>query len=215
VRGLLAVRPGVRACTQDIHVTNPHMRETTTSALDDLIEPFLRQVADGRIDIYNEFSLQHELGFHLRQSLPNDNVQFERNVRDFFPQVSQFKKREIDIAVFSPGKDALKWAIELKFPRNGQYPEQMFSFCKDVMFVEQLKLAGFAHAGLLIFADDPLFWHGSQQGIYQFFRGAIPMHGLIRKPTGGKDDEVNISGSYPVEWKTVAGGLKYATIEAT
>ena len=29
-----------------------------------------------------------------------------------------------------------RYAIELKFPRNGQYPETMFSFVKDIKFLE-------------------------------------------------------------------------------
>ncbi len=28
--------------------------------------------------------------------------------------------------------------LELKYPRNGQHPEQMFSFCKEIAFVEEL-----------------------------------------------------------------------------
>lgn len=32
-----------------------------------------------------------------------------------------------------------KYAIEIKFPTNGQYPEQMFIFCKDIKFLEELK----------------------------------------------------------------------------
>lgn len=52
----------------------------------------------------------------------------------------------------------------------------MFSFCKDIKFAEQLKKAGFEHAGLLVFAEDPLFWQGVYDGdrIYRFFRGRDP-----------------------------------------
>jgi hypothetical protein len=89
------------------------------------------------LDVYNEFSLQHELGVFLRGKLEQRNVQFERNVSFFFSG-STFVKKEIDIAIFSPDKSILDCAIELKFPRNGQYPEQMFSFCRDILFAEQL-----------------------------------------------------------------------------
>jgi hypothetical protein len=124
--------------------------------------------------------LQHELGILLRPHFPNDKVQFERNVKDFFPErVSSFTKREIDISVFSTDKSQLKWAIELKYPRNGQYPEQMFNFCKDVAFAEELRAAGFSQAGLLIFADDKLFWDGPTAGLYGFFRNGMPLRGSV------------------------------------
>ena len=44
--------------------------DATTSALAALIEPFLHSVATGQIEVCNEFSLQHELGFFLRQPFP-------------------------------------------------------------------------------------------------------------------------------------------------
>lgn len=31
------------------------------------------------------------------------------------------------------------YAIELKYPKNGQYPEQMYSFIKDIKFMQQVK----------------------------------------------------------------------------
>lgn len=182
--------------------------------LGDLIAPFIESVTTGRIDVYNEFSLQHELGIFLRGRLPKDKVQFERNVSFFFPGKSSFTKREIDIVVFSPDRKELKWGIELKYPRNGQHPEQMFSFCKDVAFVEELKAAGFSQTGLLIFADDHLFWRGPTEGIYGFFRGGRPLQGQIQKPTGKRDDQVTVCGTYTVKWEAISDGLKFAAIEA-
>lgn len=38
------------------------------------------------------------------------------------------------------------YAIELKYPLNGQYPEQMFSFVKDIKFMEEMKELGFNEA---------------------------------------------------------------------
>jgi hypothetical protein len=192
------------------------MERTLSPALSELIQPFIRQVAAGEIEVYNEFSLQHELGIFLRYPFPHDKVQFERNVRFFSSRTRQFIKREIDISIFSPDKCALKWAIELKYPRNGQHPEQMFSFCKDILFAEQLKAECFVRAGSVIVAEDPLFWEGASDSerVYRFFRGAAPLCGTIRKPTGAKDETVQLSGSYSVEWKDVSGGRRYAVIEA-
>lgn len=47
------------------------------------IETFFDQVRSGEIEIYNEFSLQHELGIFLRNLMQNHKVQFERNVSFF------------------------------------------------------------------------------------------------------------------------------------
>ena len=137
--------------------------------LNELLESFCESIAAETIEIYNEFSLQHELGLFLREKLPDYKVQFERNISFFFPPHRAFTKREIDITVFSPhapGRMNLKYAIELKYPRNGQYPEQMFSFCKDIAFLEELQVAGFGSAALLILAEDRPFYEGKTEGIY-------------------------------------------------
>src|SRR5229473_5006125 len=112
-------------------------------SLQGLLPEFTELIASGKAEIYNEFSLQHEIGVFLRARLPEFVLRFERNVSYFFEERSGFTKREIDISVFSADKTTLHYAIELKYPRNGQYPEQMFSFCKDIAFAEELKAAGF------------------------------------------------------------------------
>jgi hypothetical protein len=177
------------------------------------IESFIDTIKARKVDVYNEFSLQHELGIFLRSKLPALNVQFERNVSYFFP-TGQFIKKEIDISIFAADKLELHYAIELKFPRNGQYPEQMFSFCKDILFAEQLKRSGFKQAFLMILADDPLFYSGNGKGIYQHFRQGKTLRGSVQKPTGIKDSTIKLKGSYQVNWTDVFGNLKWTLIEA-
>jgi hypothetical protein len=181
--------------------------------LGDLVTPFVSAVASGKVEVYNEFSLQHELGFFLRNALPELKLQFERNVGYFFPDKTNFTKREIDISGFSPVDKTLAFAIELKYPRNGQYPEQMFSFCKDIAFAEELVAAGFPRSAFVVFADDHLFYRGPTAGIYGYFRGGRPIHGRIQKPTAKKDDEVSIHGRYSVKWESISGSLKFAIVE--
>lgn len=181
--------------------------------ISELLSPFLREIAEQRVDIYNEFSFQHELGIFLRGKLPEYRVQFERNVSHFFGASRSFTKREIDIAVFSTDRKDLRLVLELKCPRNGQVPEQMFSFCKDIAFVEELVESGFHSGALLVLADDAYFYSGASNGIYGFFRAGRPLQGLVRKPTGAKDDEVTIRGEYRIDWKSVRGNLKYALVE--
>jgi hypothetical protein len=183
-------------------------------AIANLVDEFVATVKEGRTEIYNEFNLQHELGVFLRGKLPNYKIQFERNVAYFFPSKPSFTKREIDLSVFLADRSELKYAIELKYPRNGQYPEQMFNFCKDVAFAEELTAAGFSAAGLAVFVDDQLFYGGSTKGIYDYFRGGKPLHGRIQKPTGRQDYDVLVRGCYPIRWKPISGPLVYAVVEA-
>lgn len=192
---------------------NPPFSGASRSELYTLVSRFVEFAVTNKMEIYNEFSLQHELGIFLRNELPGYLVQFERNIKYFSASKFPFTKREFDIAVFSKDKTELKYAIELKYPRNGQHPETMFSFCKDIAFIEELKIAGFSHAALFILVDDHLFYSGSGEGIYGFFRGGRPVAGRIEKPTGLKDEHVTVKGSYVVSWSDVADKTKYAVVE--
>lgn len=179
--------------------------------METIIASFVTEIANGQIEIYNEFSLQHEFGIYLRNAYPNKKTQFERNVSYFGLDKRDFVKKEIDISIFKDKYCPLT-AIELKYPRNGQHPEQMYKFCQDVLFAEQLIKSGFRNAHAIIFAEDHLFYEGECEGIYGVFRGGSDITGRIKKPTGRKDTEVNIGGCYAVDWKTVRGSLKYAII---
>lgn len=182
--------------------------------IEHIVSGFLNRVRSESVEVYNEFSLQHELGFYLREHYSNYRVQFERNISHFGGEAKNFKKREIDIAVFEESPRELLCAIELKFPRNGQVPEQMFSFCKDIQFAEELLSLGFKSASVLTLAEDPLFYQGSTQGIYGYFRGDKLLTGRIVKPTGLKDDEVNIRGQYIINWRPLLNKLHYFLVTA-
>jgi len=180
--------------------------------IDRHITRFVEAVGSGAVEIYNEFSLQHELGVYLRDTLDQCKIQFERNVSHFHLAKSDFEKKEIDIAITStPTGDPLS-AIELKYPRNGQVPESMFSFCKDIAFLEQLVTSGFRSAYFLAVADDPLFYSGSDAGIYGLFRSCKPITGSIRKPTGAKKKRVNIKGLYIANWLPISPDRRYCLV---
>ena len=100
--------------------------------------------------------------------------------------------------------DDLSCVMELKFPRNGQVPESMFSFCKDIAFLEQLSESGFKSAYFIAVADDPLFYSGDASGIYGLYRNKQEITGAIQKPTGKKDKTINIKGSYTARWEPVS-----------
>lgn len=139
------------------------------------IRNFLNTVTDN--DIYNEFSMQHELGIKLREEFEKYNtannchfvVQFERN-RTFFninnpsntnPNTN-IPKSEIDIVVYDKNdtEDKTKWkkyAIELKYPlkSQGKEPERMYEFFEDVSFCEKLKNGGFTSAFAVVLTNNP------------------------------------------------------------
>ncbi len=179
-----------------------------------LIRDFFVLVADTSIDIYNEFSLQHELGCFLRSQLGSEfRVQFERPSNYFGIDSKQLTKKEIDISILEPRR-GVKIALELKFPRNGQYPEQMFKACQDIQFLEELCAAGFDAGLFVMVADDSNFYSPKYKndGIYSFFRGGRPIHGRIDKPTGKKDQNLQIKGKYSIQWISVRNGLKYTNV---
>ena len=152
-----------------------------------LIEGFFSAVRNEMIEIYNEFSLQHELGIYLREKYAEKKVQFERNVEYFGLDKSAFVKKEIDISVFSDDKTDFSCVFELKYPRNGKYPEEMYSFCEGIVFLEQMVRGGFEKAYFVAVVDDPLFYSGPKtDGIYAYFRSNQPIEGSIQKPTGSK-----------------------------
>jgi hypothetical protein len=182
--------------------------------LNRLIAKFFSYTEKESIEIYNEFSFQHELGIFLRKELDSYKIQFERNV-SYFSIDSKTIKKEIDISIFNNDKTE-KYAIELKHPLNGQYPEQMYSFVKDIKFMEELKENGFKKNALVTLVSDRPFYEGrNNDGIYKCFREEYKVYGDIFKPTGpnkGKEF-ISIKGDYSFTWQDLNGSRKYFVIE--
>ena len=179
------------------------------------LQEFAKLVGENKIEIYNEASLKFELGIFLRNAHKNLKIHFERNIADpdLIGHKNNFAKSVIDLTLFSSGNDRLDCAIELKFPTNGQYPEQMYSFCEDIRLLEQLKGAGFRRAYFFAMARDHLFWEGRlQDGIYRYFRGNSLLGGSITKPTGNSSEPIPLAGSYKFGWR-VSANLRYAIVE--
>ena len=166
-------------------------------------------VEDSQIEIYNEFSLQHELGIFLRNQLPDYKVQFERNAKFF--DITGTIKHEIDIVIH---KDKEKYAVELKYPVNGQYPEQMYSFVKDILFMEQLKDNGFDSTYSLTVVNDKNFYSGKKTGgIYTYFREGGVLQGTIDKPTGKKEENITLKRKYNIKWEGKTEHIKYYIVD--
>jgi hypothetical protein len=178
------------------------------------IKEFVEKISDNKIEIYNEASIQYELAIFLREKLFNYKIQLERNVHYFGLNKSDFEKKEMDIVIFDKDKKE-KLAIEIKFPVNGQYPEQMFKFCKDIKFLEELKAEGFKNNLFIAFANHPNFWKssGKNEGIYTLFRFEKKLYGKIRKPTRPYDKVINLNGSYSINWEETIPPIRYFIIK--
>lgn len=190
------------------------VRMLLLTKIQDIIEKFMKLIVENKIEIYNEFSFQHELGIYLRQSIESEKylVQFERNVSFFHIDKSKTIKKEIDIVIYNMNKSE-KYGIELKHPLNGQYPESMYSFIKDIKFCEQLVENGFKGAVSLVAVTDKLFYEGSlKEGIYKYFRGSTFIYEKINKPTGNQVDSIWINGRYRIDWKPAKNSLRYYTV---
>jgi len=179
------------------------------------LKKFVEEISADRVEIYNEDSIQYELAIYLREHLGNRyKIQLERNIDYFNVDKQGFLKKEMDIVLFTLDKKE-KHCIELKFPTNGQYPEQMFSACKDVRFLEELVNVGFDTCYFMMFAEDRIFYmdRGSEHGIYKIFREEKLIKGEVRKPTGKKDEVLHFEKEYKIEWFDIKDNLKYFIIE--
>lgn len=130
--------------------------------------------------IYNEFSLQHELGIHLRNQLEEQGykIQFERNIDDINNQYFKTHfaktpiKKEMDIYI-RHGND--HYAIELKFPlkEQGAREAHMYHFIEDIIFMKQAKNMGFKETFVLTLVDDPGYYKQYDtdcKEVYEIFR---------------------------------------------
>jgi hypothetical protein len=182
----------------------------TRMKIAELIHSFMILISEKKVEIYNEFSFQHELGIYIRNELKNKyKVQFERNVSKFNINKMDTLKKEIDIVIFN---DEEKYCIELKYPKNGQYPESMYSFLKDIKFCEELAELGFDATFSLVYVEDKLFYEGlNDEGIYKYFRKNTLIQNEIRKPTGNTNEYIKFKRSYTIDWK-ICGNSKYYLI---
>lgn len=167
-------------------------------------------------NIYNEFFLQHELGFYLREELKSSKVEFERNVKFFSDNqdenfLKKFVKKEMDIVAYKGNsKNLEKYAIELKYPTNGDYPRRMFQFVEDIKFMEQVKdELGFTKTYCLTLISDSQkgipFRYCSRKNegeIYHYFRNNKEIHGKITNPLNISEVH-DIKRKFSIEWQRI------------
>lgn len=147
--------------------------------------------------IYNEESLRIELGNYLANKLPNYRVEYERNVMLFGIAKKATIKSEIDIVVFDKNIKE-KYAIELKFPRNGNKgtTQGLKEFERDEEFIKELvKNYSFNSAYSLVLTDDKDYYDHQKQ---------------IGKNV--KSSNQSLYAKYRTQgyWKNLQGNTKYA-----
>ena len=152
--------------------------------------PDKEKADDYNCNIYNEFSLQHELGIFLRKNLIGYwKIFFEKNIYNDkkleYANKCPWVKKEIDLIAIKY-KNSLfnnieaKYAIELKFAKgkNARTPENMFDFIRDIRFTEQVKeYRNFTKCFVLIIVDAEKYYYNKNQyynkktnWIYKIFR---------------------------------------------
>ena len=134
----------------------------------------IEDVEEYNCNIYNEISLQHELGLFLREYLEGTwKIFFEKSMysnqnkkndkKENTKENSLWIKKEVDLVAikYENGKISGKYAIELKFSKgiNARTPENMFDFIKDIHFMEQVKkYKDFTKTYNLIIVDSPKYY---------------------------------------------------------
>jgi hypothetical protein len=164
---------------------------------------------------FNEFFVEATFQYYLMMKLSHiideSNIFPERNIRNYGLKSKKYTKKVIDIVL--ENEKGFNIAIELKMPMNGQFPEQMYSFVKDIKFLEELKESGkFKECYLITMAKNKNFWSGQiNNGIYAYFRDNKILTGRINKPTGKNKgiEYYKISGKYKIKWKIFDKDFRY------
>ena len=211
------------------------------------IEQWLRDFADlalsGKITFHNEPSMQMKLACFLRCKISSDpaysdyavdvEVDIDKAV-NVAPKTYSFTKKRIDLVIFKGktlddiGESKNKFAIELKFPTNGQFPETMYHFIQDIAFMEEAKGIAttcngkwFNDTFCFTFANDPNFYQSTgrktSKTIYNYFRYSpnAKITGVITNPIAGKNPSMlNVIGNYTIQWQptSINQGTKYYLI---
>lgn len=185
------------------------MEATMINLINNTIDSFFDDLKNKTInvdeDFDNEFGMRFELGTRLRKAIEQSEfakqgykVFFEKNIKNIccknkWKYNNDTLKKEIDLLIAKTSSEQLEelYAIELKFPRNGQYPAQMYEFVKDLAFIAQLRENyHFKACWSVVLVDDDKFYKSQKSGnineIYAYFR-TFDTNGNIIKPQQIKD----------------------------
>lgn len=175
------------------------------------LEGFVKEISEGRIEIYNEASIQFELAIYLRKNLSKEyKIQLERNIQYF--GIYFLLKKEMDIVIFTSDMKE-KYCIELKFVSFfGLSPTTMYDACKDIYFLEQLIHSSFNKCYFMGFVTGNMFYNDKNDHIlYKMFKGERLIEGQIDGQSK-RQFAIKLKGAYKIEWKTLRNTAKYVII---
>ena len=190
--------------------------------------------------LYNEASLQHELGCFLRgkQNIP---VSFEKPVGDYWKDwekkytnktnnneengENKTIKKNIDLVLNYNSENI---AIELKYPKKGD-PEnvEFWAFVTDIKFLEEMVYSNnckIAKGYFIVVFDttkktlyDSTINTTSSYNIYNIFRKIRKLEKEITYPfKDGTEQPIKLEGVYEIDWQILENSkLGYLLIEVS
>ena len=187
-----------------------------------IIKSFFEDAKSNNLEIYNEFSLQFELSFYLREVLGEEyKIQLERNI-SFLNLKGDFIKKEIDILIFKDNYNLkevtiieLKAIIDQKIAR----PITVFNWITDLKFLEQLKSAGIEKCYSLFVTNNELLLSKPTKSktklpLLPDFRnkrvqGSYSTHSKAQKA----NKTVCLNSEYIFTWQGFVNGQKYFLLD--
>ena len=180
------------------------------------IHKFFELIDKGEIEVYNEASVQFELGWYLKKKFPSAKISLERNISHLKFNKSEFEKSETDI-LFTDTLNHSHSIIELKAPINQDQvrPVTVFEWIKDLKFLEQLTKKGISCYSIFITDNKGYLDSNRKTGrLLKDFRNKN-ISGEYQKhlKSSEKNEIIFINNTYQFEWKAIGKGLFYFIAE--
>lgn len=172
---------------------------------------FARYLGDPTIELYNEFSVYHEIGNHLQRLFTADYRINYMRPPEFFGIRESLVKSGIDIAIFDEEMGRYH-AIEVVFIKDEPHLEKMFEICTGIRFMEELVENGWRESYVLLIADLPEERHPDGAYPHPLFRGETVIEGAIQSPDEQHPTILDIQGTYTIEWNALDDGFHYAVV---
>ena len=105
-------------------------------------------IINNKEQIYNEPSIQFELGFYIREEIrklgrKDYAVEFERNIKDIgifdSKEIKKLPKKEMDIYIYKKNSNE-RYVIELKYPNDSDATTSFENeLMQDIHFIQELR----------------------------------------------------------------------------
>lgn len=186
-----------------------------------VFKEFVKFANENHLAIYNEFSLQFELSFYLRQIFGKKfKVQLERNVT-FLGLQNTLIKKEIDILIYrdiEKLKDVIIIELKAVIEQDITRPITVFNWIKDLRFLEQLKLAGVGGCYSLFVTDNEKFFSNratsniKSRHLLDFQKRKVDGNYSSHHKPNKKSKTISLNSEYTFQWKNFVNGQKYFLI---